>query len=637
MSTSGSFNTSAYVGSTTQRYLTFSWERTSYSIENNTTTISWQLKGAGGNSYTYFKAGNFSVEIDGTVVYSSTTRIELYNGTLVASGTYTFRHNNSGNRSFSASAKAGIYNSAANCTGSGSWDLDSIARASQPRLSSTTANFGTTITIYTDTASSAFKHKAYYRLASSGWTQIIDEDPAAGSGGQYWTGFALWTVPVDLMNAVIYSKSATVTIRLDTYSDISFSNKIGEKTTTLTATVPENDSTRPAVSLSTSPDNSLIPTLVRSAFDGMYIQGVSKVSATVSATGKYNAGIASYLTQIDGNSYNSAVFTSDFLTLSGSKKIVSVVKDTRGITNSDDTTVNVTEYSKPKVIPVSSAAEVLCYRSDESGSPTNNSNRVWVKAKKDFYTLDNKNSCMLRYRYKLGSEEWGNQPWTELQTTNNEYNALLDITLPVTNTYMVEIGVTDTIGKTSSLYFDIPTDDVPLHLGAGGKTVGIGRYADTSKENHVDIGWETSFDENVNMENDLNVAGTAHLGEVYISGVKVDYIIEQDTQGEWTYRKWHSGILEQWGRFEMNIGSWKSWGSVYESEHYIASQTYAIAFADVPTVNTTLNTADFGGWLEVGGVSTKTTTPEFYVVRPLNNVDVSAWWSVNIYAIGKWK
>ena len=153
---------------------------------------------------------------------------------------------------------------------------------------------------------------------------------------------------------------------------------------------------------------------------------------------------------------------------------------------------------------------------------------------------------------------------------------LLDITLPVTNTYMVEIGVTDTIGKTSSLYFDIPTDDVPLHLGAGGKTVGIGRYADTSKENHVDIGWETSFDENVNMENDLNVAGTAHLGEVYISGVKVDYIIEQGTQGEWTYRKWHSGILEQWGRFEMNVGSWKSWGSVYESEHYIASQTYAI-------------------------------------------------------------
>lgn len=633
MSTSGSFNTSAYVGSTTQRYLTFSWERTSYSIENNTTTISWQLKGAGGNSYTYFKAGNFSVEIDGTVVYSSTTRIELYNGTLVASGTYTFRHNDSGNRSFSASAKAGIYNSAVNCTGSGSWDLDSIARASQPRLSSTTANFGTTITIYTDTASSAFKHKAYYRLASSGWTQIIDEDPAAGSGGRYWTGFALWTVPVDLMNAVIYSKSATVTIRLDTYSDISFSNKIGEKTTTLTATVPENDSTRPAVSLSASPDNSLIPTSVRSAFDGMYIQGVSKVSATVSATGKYNAGIASYLTQIDGNSYNSAVFTSDFLTLSGSKKIVSVVKDTRGITNSDDTTVNVTEYSKPKVIPVSSAAEVLCYRSDESGSPTNNSNRVWVKAKKDFYTLDNKNSCMLRYRYKLGSEEWGNQPWAELQTVNNEFNALLDITLPVTNTYMVEIGVTDTIGKTSSLYFDIPTDDVPLNLGAGGKTVGIGRYADTSKENHVDIGWETSFDENVNMENDLNVAGTAHLGEVYISGVKVDYIIEQGTQGEWTYQKLANGIAVCFCNVNMPISN-SGWGGGWS---YAEGSAKAYPFAFIAPPQCFISMHDYTSLalpaIRASGTATKTPVPAF--ARPSTWTEDSI--NISFFAIGKWK
>ena len=57
----------------------------------------------------------------------------------------------------------------------------------------------------------------------------------------------------------------------------------------------------------------------------------------------------------------------------------------------------------------------------------------------------------------------------------------------------------------------------------------------------------------------------------------------------------------------------------------------------IPVVNATLNTADFGGWLEIGGVSTETTTPEFFVARPLNNVDVNAWWSVNIYAIGKWK
>ena len=67
--------------------------------------------------------------IDGSVVYSSSTRINLKNGTVVASGTYTMTHNSAGARSFSASAEAGIYYVAVNCRGNGSWDLPSIPRA----------------------------------------------------------------------------------------------------------------------------------------------------------------------------------------------------------------------------------------------------------------------------------------------------------------------------------------------------------------------------------------------------------------------------------------------------------------------------------------------------------------------------
>ena len=103
MASSGSFNTNAY----SSRYLTFSWSVQSQSIANNTTTISWSLKGAGGGS-TYYKSGNFKVVINGSVVYSSATRIELRNGTTVASGTFTMSHDNNGNKTFSASAEAGI-------------------------------------------------------------------------------------------------------------------------------------------------------------------------------------------------------------------------------------------------------------------------------------------------------------------------------------------------------------------------------------------------------------------------------------------------------------------------------------------------------------------------------------------------
>lgn len=125
MASSGSFNTSGYDG----RYLRFEWSVSSQSTSSNSTKINWSLKGAGGSSYTWYMAGAFKVQIDGNTVYSSSDRIQLYNGTTVASGTYTLNHNSAGKKSFSAYAEAGIYTYAVNCSGSGNWNLPDIARA----------------------------------------------------------------------------------------------------------------------------------------------------------------------------------------------------------------------------------------------------------------------------------------------------------------------------------------------------------------------------------------------------------------------------------------------------------------------------------------------------------------------------
>lgn len=127
MASSGSFNTTGYQG----RYLTFSWSVSSQSVANNTTTIAWTLKGAGTASSSWYRSGNFKVVINGSTVYSSSTRIQLYDGTLVASGNFTMTHDTAGNKTFSASAEAGIYTVAVNCSGSGSFTLPQIARAAQ--------------------------------------------------------------------------------------------------------------------------------------------------------------------------------------------------------------------------------------------------------------------------------------------------------------------------------------------------------------------------------------------------------------------------------------------------------------------------------------------------------------------------
>ena len=124
MANSGSFTTTACEG----RSLTFNWSVKSQNVANNQTTINWSLVGSGSYTAGWVTCGNFKVLIEGKQVYYSATRINVYSGTTVASGTYTFTHNNNGEKSFTAYAEAGIYYVAVNCTGTGTWSLPSIAR-----------------------------------------------------------------------------------------------------------------------------------------------------------------------------------------------------------------------------------------------------------------------------------------------------------------------------------------------------------------------------------------------------------------------------------------------------------------------------------------------------------------------------
>jgi len=179
MASSGSFNTNAYGSGDYYRYLRFEWSVQSQSIANNTTTIAWTLKGAGGSTNSWVQSGNFQVVIDGQVVYSSATRINLYNGTVVASGTKTLSHNNVGNKSFSASAQAGIYYVAVNCSGSGSWDLPQIPRYATSNQS-LKAKTETSITMNWS-SDSTIDYIWYSKNNGSNWTGIDVTDGKSGS------------------------------------------------------------------------------------------------------------------------------------------------------------------------------------------------------------------------------------------------------------------------------------------------------------------------------------------------------------------------------------------------------------------------------------------------------------------------
>lgn len=264
-----------------------------------------------------------------------------------------------------------------------------------------------------------------------------------------------------------------------------------------TFTVTENDTTRPSVSMTATLNNGSLP----SEFNGVYIQGKSRLDVSISAQGKYSAKITGYSADIGGEVYNSQTFISNVLKKAGKVSIIGYTKDSRGFTGSDEQEIEVTEYSKPLVIPLGSETAITCYRSDGNGKRIGNSTSVWIKAKRSYYSLSGKNQCALRWRSKLVTEAWNDSThqWKDLipktNTASSEYNALLSgEVFDLKKSYSIQIMAIDDVGEYDIKSFELPTQDVALHLGKGGKNVAVGTYCDYSEDYTFYSDWKAIFD-----------------------------------------------------------------------------------------------------------------------------------------------
>lgn len=212
MASSGSFGTSGYSG----RYLTFNWWTNGRSIDGNYTDIGWNLVGSGGSTTSWYMAGNFKVVIDGEQVYYSSSRIRLYNGTTVASGTKRIYHDGQGNKQFSAYAEAGIYTVAVNCSGSGSWWLDNIPRYLNSINIYNNGNALNSISV--KWTCDPRRDWTQYSLNGGGWTDANDSVAGDGKSGTFTIGNLApntsYNVRVRLRRADsgLWSESGTITI-----------------------------------------------------------------------------------------------------------------------------------------------------------------------------------------------------------------------------------------------------------------------------------------------------------------------------------------------------------------------------------------------------------------------------------------
>lgn len=479
------------------------WSLKSQSIAENHTIINWSCGVTPGHKFGDNAIKMSAVTINGVQVYSGGKYSDFldYKEHTLGSGELKIQHDSDGKKSFSISSFTGWLYSNHNYKSDGAkYDLPAI-----PRQATITAADD-----FTDLDNPTIKYS----------------NPAGNAVTELMACISLTGAVADIQYRAIPKTGNTYTFPLtDDERDVLRNNTVNEReviyhirtrigdgtyysTLKKKLTIAESEYTKPTVSMDVSINNGYLP----SKFADMYIQGKSRVDVKISAEGKYNATIEDYVAMVDGEGYYSSEFTSNVIESSGDVFVMGQAKDSRGFTNTPAELINVVEYSKPLVIPVDGENSVLCYRSDLQGNRTSNSTFLWIKATKSYYDLSGVNTCRLQWRLKPATDQWDDAEhrWAILPEVGT---GLVHAGLDLKESYTVQIRAIDDIGEYSLKTFDVPTVDVALHLGKGGKNVTVGTYCDYTEEYTFRSAWKAIFDLDVNglYIRTVDVSGTDHI------------------------------------------------------------------------------------------------------------------------------
>ena len=450
MALSGSVTTSSSSG----RSVTLSWTATQ-SVANNTSTISWTLKGSG-SAGGWVVVSEIRVKIAGAQVYyrNSSNHTNCYQGTQLASGSLTVSHSSDGSKTFSVSVEAGIYQWAINCSGSSNFTLNTIPRASSISWgsgNSTTAGVTDGAIINISRASSSFTHTITYAFGKASGTICTKTSSTT----------VKWTIPMSLLNQIPSATSGTGTLTCTTYSG---STAVGTSTLKLTVVAPS--SVKPTISSASVTIDNSANSVIKGW--GLYVVGYSKAKITAAASGSYGSTISSftisggYSTTQSGSSLS---YTGSEFTSSGSKTFNVIAKDSRGRSSDSKSagTITVYAYSNPSI------SALTVQRS------SSNAKKIIVRANWNFASVNSKNSVTATLYYKKSSSSG----WTTYGTISRNTDITLTTEFAEEYSYNFKLIVKDAVGNSAQEESFISTIDVLLDFRAGGKGLGIGKIAES--------------------------------------------------------------------------------------------------------------------------------------------------------------
>lgn len=120
--------------------------------------------------------------------------------------------------------------------------------------------------------------------------------------------------------------------------------------------------------------------------------------------------------------------------------------------------------------------------------------------------------------------------------------------------------------------------------------------------------------------------------------INADHIVEEGTSGNWTYRKWSSGIAECWGTHSWSVSSWTQWGAqsgIYYSTYSGRISYPTSLFNSTPAIMFSGTFSGSDSFLGASRDHSSAETPSFFFMRI--QAGSSGTGNVYIHAIGTWK
>lgn len=550
--TSGTVDTNAY----SSRYASFSWSIKEQNTAKNQTTISWTYKGAGGPTNNYFMAAPFNVVIDGTTAYTSSTRIQLFNGTTIASGEFVLDHDAQGNKTFTVSVDAAIYVKSINCTGSGSFELPQIPRGATMTYAADFNDEQNPLFTYTNPANASL---SCWLEPNPNGTHYA-ERTFSGTGGQY-----VW----NLTDAERNQLRACCTNSNSCPCRIGLISTIGQSTFTSYIDVTMSIvNANPTIELVTYRDTNTDTTNI-TGDDELLVQGISYLQFQIYGVGALKGATLSTLSiDINGDVTTKPFTGTEIASATVNYGEVNVANDINAILTFTDSRGNSTNYTVPLTmlsydLPT---AIITCQRQNNYYTETD------INVNADYSSLDNKNQITIQYQYKKTTDP--DTEWSTLASLQDNVTT----TFNIDNTYAwnVRVILTDLLGSTTYnlfvdkgtpiVYFDrlnnstgfncFPKDEESVEINGENIMTRIAGYGEAA--NLVSGDWNTACGNASGIYMGENLTNSPDGDTVSGWWWVIHIVHDDDYQRQIAYSLLNND--EIYTRI-MNNGTWNNWTS----------------------------------------------------------------------------